>query len=413
MMKRLLLVIVAALLVQAVPAGAANLDLRGYVRETGLLWKLPAYLSPSGESEQQFTNLLHTRQNLRWYASMELTFGVDLKTRLFSGDAVQAMLTQTEQLGGNRTLFNWERTFVDETNQLLVSGIDRAWADYYLGDWQVTVGRQRIAWGATMVWNPTDIFNPSSPIDFDNEEKPGSDGVRIQRYLGTNSKLEFAVSSTDLEDEDAMTFAGRIVLNAWDFDWNFLMGSKEGNTILGGGYEGDILGGGFRGEALYTFVNNDPVGNLGNSSAVSPDPTMAPVVSSELSKNYLRLAVDGDYTFKNSLYLHAGVRYNELGATEDAGSLTNQFKSFENQWLSPGRWSLFGQVGSNATPLMRLDLMIIINPLDGSYYIGPSGTYSLITNLDLTLTGLVFEGEDGSEFGAQGTILMGRLKYSF
>ncbi|MCB2200716.1 hypothetical protein KQI63_15030 [bacterium] len=404
MMRRLRLLLSVALLVTTLPAVAASLDdldFRGYVRETALFWKLPAYLSTSGAEEQQFTNLLHTRQNLRWYANMELTFGFELKTRLFSGDAVQAMLAQTEQLGGNQSLFNWERRFVDENNQLLVSGIDRAWADYFLGDWQVTVGRQRIAWGSTMVWNPTDIFNPSSPIDFDNEEKPGSDGIRVQRYLGTNSKLELAYASTDLEDSDASTVAGRVLINAFDFDWNVLLGMKEGNTMFGGGFEGDILGGGFRGEVLYRVHQQEEEAPDG----APPSPRDLP--------SYIRFAIDGDYTFTNSLYLHAGVRYNELGATKDAGSLTNQFKSFENQWLSPARWSLFGQVGGNATPLMRLDLMAIVNPQDGSFYIGPSGSYSLITNLDLILTGLVFQGEDGTEFGAQGTILMGRLKYSF
>ena len=404
MMKRVLILLGLAALVTSSPALAldmANVDFRGYVRETGLFWKLPAYLSTSGSDEQQFTNLLHTRQNLRWYATQSVTAGLEVKTRYFAGDAVQAMMAQTEQLGGNKSLFNWDYRFVDDSNNLLVSTVDRGWVDLYLGDSQVTVGRQRIAWGSTMVWNPTDIFNPSSPLDFDNEEKPGSDGIRFQHYLGTNSKFELAYASTNLEDSDASTVAGRVLINALDFDWNILLGMKKGNTLFGGGFEGDILGGGFRGEVLYRVHQQE-----------EDAPDGAPPAPRDLP-SYIRFALDGDYTFKNSLYLHAGVRYNELGATENAGSLTNQYKSFENQWLSPARWSLFGQIGGNASPLMRLDLMSIINPLDGSLYVGPSGSYSVITNLDLILTGLVFQGDSGTEFGEMGTILMARLKYSF
>ena len=387
-----------------------NLTLRGYVRETPLLWELPAYLSTSGNDEQQFTNLLHTRQNLRYYLG-NATMGVELKTRLFNGDAVQAMRSQTDQLGGNRALFNWEHAFVDENRTLLVSTIDRTWIDLYAGDWQVTIGRQRIAWGSTQVWNPTDIFNPSSPIDFDNEEKPGSDGVRIQRYLGTNSKLEFAFATSSLENEREMTVAGRVVINAFDYDWSLLMGSHLDHSIVGGGFEGDLFGGGFRGEVLYTIQREAEVLQVMHSPSYYP--LVMPSGYVRRFGNYVRFALDGDYTFPNSFYLHGGVRYNKNGATEDAGALLNQYYSFEQQWQSPARWSLFGQIGGNPTALMRTDLMAILNPLDSSWYAGPTITYSVITNLDLTLTGLIFEGDTNTEFGGQGAIYMGRLKYSF
>jgi len=392
------------------PAWAAvDLHVRGYLRETLLLWKMPEVAG--GDGEQQLTNLLHTRQNLRWYAARNFTLGLEAKTRLFSGDAVQAMHSQTEMLGGNETLFKRDYRFLTESDQLLITTLDRAWVDWHSGNLQVTIGRQRIAWGSTLIWNPTDIFNPSSPFDFDNEEKPGVDGVRVQHYLGNSAKFELAFALTDLDNSDEMPFAGRLSFNAYLFDWSILLGSKPSYTLIGGGFEGDILGGGFRGEALYAIRSTNP----SRQSSPPPWPTDGVWQPStiQVDRNYLRFALDGDYTFRNSFYLRAGLRYNELGATEEAGSLHNQYRAFANEWLAPSRWSLFGQMGGSPTPLLSTDLMAILNPLDGSFYVGPSASYSLVTNLDLTLTALLFQGNPGTEFGEMGTIWMGRLKYSF
>ena len=35
-----------------------------------------------------------------------------------------------------------------------------------------------------LVWNPNDLFNAFSFVDFDYEERPGSDALRIQKYTG-------------------------------------------------------------------------------------------------------------------------------------------------------------------------------------------------------------------------------------
>ncbi len=86
---------------------------------------------------------------------------------------------------------------------------------------QVTLGRQRINWGQTFVWNPNDIFNAYSYFDFDYIERPGSDAVRLQYFPSSSSVAEFAVK---VDDENDITAAGLYRFNKWGYDIQFLAG---------------------------------------------------------------------------------------------------------------------------------------------------------------------------------------------
>ena len=70
--------------------------------------------------------------------------------------------------------------------------VDRLYFDWNLNKLQLTLGRQRVAWGTCWVWNPTDIFNPLNVLDFDYEELPSTDAIRLQYYTGAVSKFEIA-----------------------------------------------------------------------------------------------------------------------------------------------------------------------------------------------------------------------------
>ena len=86
--------------------------------------------------------------------------------------------------------FDLGTVLISADGWFLHSAIDRAWVDYTLGKLQVRAGRQRINWGVNLVWNPNDIFNTFSYFDFDYEERPGTDAVRVQYYTGTTSSAE-------------------------------------------------------------------------------------------------------------------------------------------------------------------------------------------------------------------------------
>jgi hypothetical protein len=362
-----------------------NVTLTGYVRDLPIYWKPPTYFTAQ---DYRLDNLFHTRQNLRWYPSGPLTVGLDLKTRWIVGQSAQELSGLSSSFYQNATYFDWTRAFIHEKDLYLVSDIDRAWVDFTRGSLQITAGRQRIAWGTNLVWNPIDIFNPSSPFDFDNIEKPGADAARAQIYLGPVSEIDLAVAPQ--RESDRTIAAARLKFNKYRYDWHIIGGRRRFETLLGGAWAGSIRGGGFRGEFLYV-ISHPPMST---------------------SNNYLNASISGDYSFKSSLYIQASALYTGRGTTGKAGGI-NLIESALRGDLSPSKLSLFGEVARDISPLVRIDLSGIINPYDRSWYFGPSMDWSATADLDVALVALIFGGDSMTEFGNDGKIFLSRIQYSF
>jgi hypothetical protein len=124
--------------------------------------------------------------------------------------------------------------------------------------------------------------------------------------------------------------------------------------------------------------------------------------------------VSADYTFTNSLYIHSSVLYNSHGTNGPAGGMDYLMNAnLSAKMLSLAKWSLFGQVSYPVTPLIHVDFSSIVNPGDGSFYLGPGGTLSITDNLDFFVMGQLFRGKRGTEFGDYGEAWFARLKWSF
>jgi hypothetical protein len=134
--------------------------------------------------------------------------------------------------------------------------------------------------------------------------------------------------------------------------------------------------------------------------------------SDRTGRSYLNASISGDYTFSNTVYLQVSALFESRGTTGDAGGV-ELLETAARADLSPGRWALFGEIAKDLTPLVRADLSAIVNPADGSFYLGPTLTWSAAPNVDVAAAALLFEGRTGTEFGDQGQIWMVRAKYSF
>ena len=374
-----------------------NIDCGGYVRERPVLWEVPGAMTRAGpadavgvsgpaESQVRVGNLLHLRQNLRWYPSLGLTVALETKERIWAGKDVASVFGFADRFALHEPYFDLTHRFLDERDAVAEATIDRFWLNVVHGDVEARLGRQRVAWGTNLIWNPLDLFNRASPLDFDNEEKPGTDAVRMLYFLGPTSLMDLAAAPA--REPDQATVAIRAQANRWGYDGHLVAGRRGPEAIAGAGWAGDINGAGFRGEALWSFPRDDAV------------------------PSYLVMVVSGDYTLSNGLYLHGAVLYNERGVTGPAGSIALQ-RALQRGDLSPARGSLLIQVAKDVTPLHHLDLTVIHNPDDSSSYVGPSWHWSIRTNLDITVMALLFRGDEGTEFGDNSQLGMIGFKYSF
>ncbi|WP_372775176.1 hypothetical protein [Mangrovibacterium sp.] len=379
------------LLLLALPASSQDRDwtLAGYVKDLFMYYH-PEPQIPGMATENLHLNTIHNRLNFEWVATKHLTVAIENRNRLISGNMVH-------YFSGYQSYIDTDNGYVDLSfvplngdSWFLHSMIDRAYVDWSSGSWQVRLGRQRVNWGLNLVWNPNDLFNSYSYFDFDYEERPGTDALRVQYYTGPTSSAELVYQLG--ENTGEMALAALYRFSRLNYDIQLMSGWVGTDLVAGFGWAGDILGAGFRGE-FSQFIPR-------KSKSESESATVA--------------SVSADYTFANSLYVHVSALYNSLGNNGTAASLSPIVNTnLSAKSLSFGKYELFAQCSYPITPLFAANASVIINPADGSSYLGPALNYSLQSNLEFMLSAQLFFGDHASEYGDIGQLAFARLKWSF
>ncbi len=365
-----------------------NWVINGYIKDMAMYYK-PAIKMEGLDVDYLASNMVHNRLNFKWYASPKLTIALEARNRLFFGQMIKELPMYKSTIDIDNGFVDLSAVMASGNGWFLHSILDRAWIDYTSGNWQIRVGRQRINWGINMVWNPNDIFNSFSYFDFDYEERPGTDAVKIQYYTGVTSSAELVYKIGRNADETAI--AGMYRFSQWNYDFQFFSGLVGNDFILGTGWAGDINGAGFRGEVSW-FIPKEK--NNGSQEA-------------------LVASISADYTFKNSLYIHSGLLFNSHGAEGKAGGRSFFEQNLSAKMLSLAKYSVFAQTSFPVTPLFSVNVTGMFNPLDYSSFLGPAITYSLGDNLELMLQGQIFTGDTSTEYGDYGKAAFARLKWAF
>jgi hypothetical protein len=364
-------------------------------------WMLKGYLKGMTamqtieDGNMSLENTLHNRLDFDWYINDHFTFTAGLRNRILAGNNVTIIPNYSEYIGRDTGYFDLNRVWADENSWIGVSQLDRFYVDYTIGKFEVTVGRQRINWGQSFVWNPNDLFNTYSYFDFDYEEKPGSDAVRLQYYISESGKLEW---STSLNHDKKITSALLYRFNTKGYDIQFLGGIfTESDYVLGGGWSGSIAGGGFSGELTYYH----------------------PMDKEEDHDPALTATIHYDYTFKNSLNLQFETLYNGFGDDKISGGLGEFiFMDLSPKNLFPTQVAFFGSGGYQISPLLYVMLAGMYGPQGDFFYFGPTLTYSMSDNLELAGFGQYYSMDEiydpsGVSVPNSGSAIFFRLKWSF
>ncbi len=333
-------------------------------------------------------NLIHNRLNFSWAIRDELKFRADLRTRIFYGDLVKATPGYGDAIdNANNDYFDLSTVLLDEGGWVVHSMVDRLYLEYFKGNWEVRLGRQRINWGISTVWNPNDIFNAFSFTDFDYEERPGSDALRVKYYTGFASSIEIAARAFDNWDD--ATLAGLWKFNKGSYDIQLLAGYTRQDLALGGGWAGNLDDAGLKGEFTYFLPLED---NREESFAAT---------------------IGVDYSFSNSLYINTGYLYNSMGST---GASVAKLFGFElsARNLYPYRHAIFAQFSYPFTPLLNGGAAFIYSPVDvHALFVNPVITLSAAQNWDLDFVGQVtFDKEDRGYVSPIQAFFL-RLKFSY
>lgn len=334
-------------------------------------------------------NYFYNRLMLHCFPTGNFSAGIEARNRFFWGEIVK----QTEDFAGlldnDNGLVDLSFNIADTKTAVLNVEFDRLWLDYRTRDFEARVGRQRINWGINLIWNPNDIFNTYNFLDFDYEERPGTDAVRAQYYTGLLSGFDLSVSPG--KSFEKTVAALRYFFNTRAYDLQFFGGVYQGNITAGIGWAGNISDAGFKGEASYFF----PYEEMGKKHGV------------------LSFSASVDRSFSDALYLNASFLF-----SSDADDDIDDFKGLGLQTLSPmglmpATYSIYAQASYMFTPISSGTMSLIYCPVVNAVIFYPSFFYSIAENWDIDIVAQSLWGDTDGAFRVIGNGLFFRLRWSF
>ena len=333
-------------------------------------------------------NLIHHRLNTETIINDDINLNIEFRNRIFYGEVVKNTPRYSKIIDVNNDYFDLSLIPVDKSSFLIHLMIDRGYITFNKKKWEVRAGRQRINWGINTVWNPHDIFNAYSFFDFDYEERPGSDAIRISYYADITSSYEIAAKIAD--DFDSTVAALLIKKNRWNYDFQWLLGIKEGDAVIGAGWAGNIYHLGFKGETSY-FQNYKNIECKGSFNS----------------------AFSLDYSFKNSLYFIVSALYNSSANISASGfqNFLNYKLSAKN--LSPYKYTFFTQAAFPVTPIFNTSVAFMYAPAHDVLFMNPALSLSIAPNWDFDLIVQILKGDTQNQVEENPILVHVRFKWSY
>lgn len=355
----------------------------GYVKEvqsTYFIQKTDSYTS---------ANLIHNRLNFKLNSGSNWSGRLEIRNRLFYGEQIKLTPNFGKTINQYDGVMSLSRLWIDEKSFVAHSVIDRILICYSNDKWDVTIGRQRINWGINNIWNPNDIFNAYNFLDFDYEERPGNDAIRIQHGFKNTSGIEFAYKPSEKKVENTVAFLYK--LNKWKYDFQLLVGQYKNDYVLGGGWAGNIKEAGFKGEMSY-FIPRKSITDSSKSFSFS---------------------LMADQTFKNDWYIALSGLYNSNPSNlfNWNGVLTTS--TLSAKMLFPFRYNFHAIVMKTISPIASFNFSMIYSPEKNTLILVPVYIWNVATNFDLDGTAQCFFAEEKSTYSNLITQFYIRGRWSF
>ncbi|MGE5109088.1 MAG: hypothetical protein ACM3H8_16240, partial [Sphingobacteriales bacterium] len=302
---------------------------------TGYIKSLESISFSKDFKENISGNLIHNRINAKWKPIDKITVAAEFRNRFFWGEEVKATPGFATLLRNNNEKINLSKIWLEKNGLVLHTNIERLYFDYRKENWNLRVGRQRINWGITTTWNPNDIFNAYNFLDFDYEERPGSDGTKFQYLFNDFFNTEIAFSHGD--KNKSTVSAIRYFLNRWNYDMQLITGWYKDHITLGAGWAGNIKDAGFKGEIQYFFKTKD-------------------------SSDHLNMTMEVDYVFKKGWYVNAGFLLNNRGLNEIVSDWNKVNLNLSAENIMPTKWNFIFTTRKEINPLLTGSFSVLYSP---------------------------------------------------
>jgi hypothetical protein len=271
--------------------------------------------------------------------------------------------------------FDLLHVVVNEPHAYWDTSLYRGYLTIRHGPAELTVGRQRIAWGTAHFWSPADVFNPISPLQVEADDREGVDAAQLWLRLPNN--VRWSIVYVPQNGIDRSTEATRLATNVHNFDVAAFAGRFRQDWMAGGTFAGQWGGAGLRGELTYTWR------------------------ASSSESNALRLTLGSDYALSSKLYLVGEYFYNQgqpPGISPGQPPNPSELLHFTNEIFTLNKHFLSGGARYAVTPLFHIECYAVVDAQGPGVFFMPIATYSLSNNADLATGGQLFATAPLGEF---------------
>ncbi len=251
--------------------------------------------------------------------------------------------------------------------------LDRVYADIHFKNFDLSVGKQRIAMGVSYLWSPLDIFNRVNFME-PKEEKPGVNAVKLYAPVGKKK----SVTAVFLPSDD-LNSSGKALRFSWtllniDAGFTYINGYQNFNNVLGFDLRGENLIGWWIEYGSFRTV----------------------------SGNYEKVVLGMDYTFPigSGLYLLSEYLH-DCGGNEDFHNYDYDLIRKGERFIL-GRNYIFSMLRYGLSNFASLSISYIGNVDDGSYLINPALSYEIFQNISITSGLYIPMGRSGGELNMRG-----------
>jgi hypothetical protein len=372
----LLFILLSSRMVSGNQSSSGKIDFKGYYKNLSVV-------SKTFQNQRYFLDLNRLRLQPTVIYRENLVFRLEWDNQFLLGDYLETEEFKSIKKFPPKTYLHLDKTVIDDKHLYYKLIFYRAFLSCYTNLVDVSIGRQRFAWGTGKFWNPTDLLNPYNPTQIEREERTGTDALSFDFHLGSDTKstIVYAPRSTYRNS----SLAGKFKTTIKSYDISLLLGKFARKKTLGFDFYGYVGNGGIYGEGAYTWNYDQP--------------------------DFLNFVLGGEYRLPNGLYLDGEYFYNGAGKRKLKDYDWDRLFSAEILALSRNYFNL--SLGYDVTPLWRVEDYTIVNLNDQSLFTAPNVSYSVTSDLFLDFGIQFFIGTKQDEYGSPSDVYYLQLQFFF
>jgi len=312
---------------------------------------------------------------------------------LYLGDGRDSLAFRAAEAIGSPTFLDLDQTIVDSDDATWRHLLYRGWLRYEDDDFDVTLGRQRIALGRGRIWTPSDIFNLIPPLAVEADQRVGVDSLlaRARVYDGLWASAIVAPERHDHHPRSAL----RLDLGERQLDAALMVAKIDRDYLLGADFATNLWDAALRGELTETWHGPAPSGGTLPGEAV---PQGKATMQAVLSLDYTIAIGTGLYALVETFYNQDVAKPTPLTAVvqADVGLERLAQRLYLPQLVTFTHLQTGFELGYDLTPLLRADLLYIQDWQGPSEALVPSVTWNARSDLDLSIGVQLFGGNHGA-----------------